>query len=61
MNYGEAEQVIVEDKHEQLVSKEDFKRVRQIMDIHSKPIKVGEDRQMNLKNRFKEGCEVKKS
>ena len=41
MNYGEVEQVIVEGKHEPLVSKEDFKKVQQIMDSHSKPIKVG--------------------
>ena len=41
MNYGEVEQVIVEGKHEPLVSKEDFKKVQQIMDSHSKPIKIG--------------------
>ena len=41
INYGEVEQVIVEGKHEPLVSKEDFKKVQQIMDSHSKPIKVG--------------------
>lgn len=41
MNYDEVEQVIVEGKHEPLVSKEEFKKVQQIMDSHSKPIKVG--------------------
>ena len=41
MNYGEVEQVIVEGKHEPLVSKEDFKKVQQIMDSHSRPIKLG--------------------
>lgn len=41
MNYGEVEQVITEGKHEPLVSKEDFKKVQQIMDSHSKPIKLG--------------------
>ena len=41
MNYGEVEQVIVEGNHEPLVSKEDFKKVQQIMDSHSKPIKIG--------------------
>ena len=41
INYGEVEQVIIEGKHEPLVSKEDFKKVQQIMDSHSKPIKVG--------------------
>ena len=41
MNYGEVEQVIVEGKHEPLVSKEDFKKVQQIMDSHSKPIRLG--------------------
>ena len=41
INYGEVEQVIVGGKHEPLVSKEDFKKVQQIMDSHSKPIKVG--------------------
>lgn len=41
MNYGEVEQVIVEGKHEPLVSKEEFKKVQQIMDSHSKPIKLG--------------------
>lgn len=41
MNYGEVEQVVVEGRHEPLVLKEDFKKVQQIMDSHSKPIKVG--------------------
>lgn len=41
MNYGEVEQVIVEGNHEPLVSKEEFKKVQQIMDSHSKPIKLG--------------------
>lgn len=41
MNYGEVEQVIVEGRHEPIISKEDFKRVQQIMDSHSKPIKLG--------------------
>jgi len=41
MNYGEVEQVIVKGRHEPLVSKEDFKKVQQIMDSHSKPIKIG--------------------
>lgn len=41
MNHGEVEQVIVKGKHEPLVSKEDFKKVQQIMDSHSKPIKIG--------------------
>lgn len=41
MNYGEVEQVIVEGNHESIVSKEDFKKVQQIMDSHSKPIKLG--------------------
>ena len=41
MNYGEVEQVIVGGKHEPLVSKEDFKKVQQIMDSHSRPIKLG--------------------
>ena len=41
MNYGEVEQVIVEGKHEPLVSKEDFKKVQEIMDGHSKQIKLG--------------------
>ena len=41
MNYGEVEQVVVEGRHEPLVAKEDFKNVQQIMDSHSKPIKVG--------------------
>ena len=41
MNYGEVEQVIVEGRHEPIISKEDFKKVQQIMDSHSKPIKIG--------------------
>lgn len=41
MNYGEVEQVIVEGRHEPIVSKEDFKKVQEIMDSHSKPIKLG--------------------
>lgn len=41
MNYGEVEQVVVEGRHEPIISKEDFKRVQQIMDSHSKPIKLG--------------------
>ena len=41
MNYGEVEQVVVEGRHEPIISKEDFKKVQQIMDSHSKPIKVG--------------------
>ena len=41
MNYGEVEQVVVEGRHEPIISKEDFKKVQQIMDSHSKPIKLG--------------------
>lgn len=41
MNYGEVEQVVVEERHEPIISKEDFKKVQQIMDSHSKPIKLG--------------------
>lgn len=44
MNNGEVEQVIVEGKHEPLVSKEEFKKVQQIMDSHSKQIKLGRRR-----------------
>lgn len=40
MNYGEVEQVVVEVRHEPIISKEDFKKVQQIMDSHSKPIKL---------------------
>lgn len=41
MNYGEVEQVVIEGRHEPIISKEDFKKVQQIMDSHSKPIKIG--------------------
>lgn len=40
MNYREVEQVVVEGRHEPLVSKEDLKKVQQIMDSHSKVIKI---------------------
>ena len=41
MNYGDVDQVIVEGRHEPIISKEDFKKVQEIMDSHSKPIKLG--------------------
>src|SRR5574344_1157127 len=41
MNYGDVDQVIVEGTHEPIISKEDFKKVQEIMDSHSKPIKLG--------------------
>ena len=41
INYGEVEKVVVEGRHEPIISKEDFKKVQQIMDSHSRPIKLG--------------------
>ena len=41
INYGEVEKVVVEGRHEPIISKEDFKKFQQIMDSHSKPIKLG--------------------
>lgn len=41
INYGEVEKVVVEGRHEPIISKEDFKKVQQIMDGHSRPIKLG--------------------
>lgn len=41
INYGEVEKVVVEGRHEPLVSKEDFQKVQQIIDSHSRPIKLG--------------------
>ncbi len=41
INYGEVEKVVVEGRHEPLASKEDFQKVQQIMDSHSRPIKLG--------------------
>lgn len=40
-NYGEVEKVIVEGKHEPIISKEDFNKVQEIMDSHTKQIKLG--------------------
>ena len=41
MNYGEVEKVVVEGRHEPIISKEDFKKVQEIMDSHSKQVKLG--------------------
>lgn len=41
INYGEVEKVVVEGRHEPLISKEYFQKVQQIMDSHSRPIKLG--------------------
>ena len=41
INYGEVEKVVVAGRHEPIISKEDFKKVQQIMDSHSRPIKLG--------------------
>ena len=40
-NHGEVEKIIVEGKHEPLISKEDFKNVQEIMDSHTRIIKSG--------------------
>lgn len=40
-NHGEVEKIIVEGKHEPIISKEDFKKVQDILDNHSRAIKVG--------------------
>ena len=40
-NHGEVEKIIVEGKHEPIISKEDFKKVQDIMDSHSRAVKNG--------------------
>lgn len=51
INYGKVEKVVVEGRHEPLVSKENFQKVQQIMDSHSRLIKLGRKQSLDyLKN-----------
>lgn len=43
-NYGEVEKIIAEGKHEPIISKDDFKKVQEIMDSHTRQIKLGRKR-----------------
>ena len=43
-NYGEVEKIVVEGKHEPIISKEDFKKVQEIIDSHTRQIKLGKKR-----------------
>lgn len=47
-NYGEVEKIIVEGKHEPIISKEDFKKVQEIMDSHTREIKLGRKREIGV-------------
>jgi DNA invertase Pin-like site-specific DNA recombinase len=40
-NIGQVEKVIIEGRHEPIISKEDFEKAQMILDSHSKPIKAG--------------------
>lgn len=44
INHGEVEKIIVEGKHTPIISKEDFKKVQDILDSHTVQLKLGQRR-----------------